>query len=249
MNPIEALKEFIQDNKLEAEFLANRPQTAMERVKNFPLGVKALLRDCLRYQTVAETPINSWCIEDSHGRKVQLGKLPRRQYVQQHQLIRDFKKMLPLVIIWIPPIIGFLPTILAVVAPRQSMSRHFHNRYELETFAQIEYSQRFQAFPRLADMLCGPILLGSKSREAIAGSLLSDNWAEDDTEPTIDALTLYKTLFAGDRIGDVASSLKIIDSRPGSFSSSAWSLKSLSRDYLVSLPPRRAPSIFSSCLR
>lgn len=110
-----------------------RPQTAMERMKNFPKGVFALFKDCLRYKHIhdaSKTPRNAWTIradkttDESHpitgssGREskqpsffiyeneIRPGRIPRRQYEQQRQLKADFRTMLPLVALWIPPIVG-----------------------------------------------------------------------------------------------------------------------------------------------
>lgn len=199
MDPVDYLKKFVGEQPFPSDGLGKRPQSAGERIQNFPLGVKALLRDCLQYQGTQPGNV----------------QLDRRQYIQQHQLQKDFRKMFPLVVLSIPPIIGSFPTILAVVAPRQFMSRHFHNPHELEAFAQIEYNQRIEAYPGLVDFLCGPIQHGTEAQEAIAHSLFSDSSAEDDVNPILGALELYKTVFAG----EAAHESTIV---------------TLSRDYLVS---------------
>ena len=135
----------------------NRPQSSWERVKNFPEGVRGIVRDCLDYHTIHSTPQEEWKVEipphSGSGKMVSLGRIPRRQYEQQRQLRNDFRAMLPLLIIWIPPIIGFIPPILAIFAPRQVMSRHFHNPYEREIFAQIEYGQRLRTYNAVATMV------------------------------------------------------------------------------------------------
>ncbi|CAB9502000.1 LETM1 domain containing 1 [Seminavis robusta] len=193
-----------------------RPQTNWERVQNFPSGVKALLRDCFHYNAIHNTPLEQWTIAYPHvdapstagtaTTTIQLGRIPRRQYEQQRLLRDDFRTMLPLVIMWIPPIIGFLPVILAIVTPRQLMSRHFHNPYELEWFAQIEYGQRQQVYNQVADMLWSSFL-HSESRhvqKAMTQSMSiasshddsSTAAAEDAAGPILDAVTLYRTIFA-----------------------------------------------------
>ena len=190
----------------------NRPQTSWERIRNFPEGVKALVRDCFRYKAIHDTPLNQWTIEyptspstssgltsttASTTTTVHLNRLPRRQYEQQRQLRDDFRTMFPLVLLWIPPIIGFIPPILAIVAPRQFMSRHFHNLYELEMFGQIEYQQRLQVYTRLGDMLWSSFDRSNRDVQyAMARSVSGENdGTEDEAGPPLDALTLYKTIF------------------------------------------------------
>jgi hypothetical protein len=56
-----------------------------------------------------------------------------------------------MIIMWIPPIIGFLPLFLAIGAPRQVLSRQFLSEYEREVFAKWEMDQRLVPFPELAD--------------------------------------------------------------------------------------------------
>jgi hypothetical protein len=144
-----------------------RPQTAWERFKNFPKGVKALLKDCIRYKNIhdaSKTPLNAWTINSpmkAHNRvrgffvyenELRPGRIPRRQFEQQRQLQQDFRIVMPLILIWIPPIIGFLPPILAMMAPRQVMSRQFNNDYESLYFNQIEYNQRKLSFMELGKM-------------------------------------------------------------------------------------------------
>lgn len=144
-----------------------RPQTAWERFKNFPKGVKALLKDCIRYKNIhdaSKTPLNAWTIhsplkkhDDVRGffvyeNELRPGRIPRRQFEQQRQLQHDFRIMVPLILIWIPPIIGFLPPIMAMLAPRQVMSRQFNNDYEALHFNEIEFNQRKASFANLGKM-------------------------------------------------------------------------------------------------
>lgn len=188
---------FIKEKEDQSDFLVNRPQTAFERIKNFPEGVKRLMRDCLQSKAIHDTPLDAWIVDYPDGQQLQIRRIPRRQYQQQRQLRKDFRTMLPLVVIWIPPIIGFLPPILAIVAPRQFMSNHFHNLYELETFAQVEYGQRLRAFSGLADMFLSSVQYDISVQQALAQCLFRvDNHKKDAVGPLLDSLTLYRTVFA-----------------------------------------------------
>jgi LETM1-like protein len=80
------------------------------------------------------------------------GRVPRRQREQQRQLVEDLHVVLPLVVAWLPPIVGYLPMILAVLAPRQVLSRHFWNPYEIELYAHQESNQRRHFFGRVAEL-------------------------------------------------------------------------------------------------
>jgi hypothetical protein len=212
----------------------HRPQTGWERIRNFPEGVKALLRDCVRYKAIHDTPLNQWTVDvvdpttttttTTTTRTVQhkyWNRIPRREYEQQRQLRNDLRTMLPLVILWIPPIIGFIPPILAIVAPRQCMSRHFHNHYELDWFAHIEYQQRLKAYTTVADMLWSSFERSNRDvRNAMARSVSGDGM-DDKAGPLLDALTLYKTVFFHEDSPIVPRGMYL-------------SIKDLPREYLVS---------------
>jgi hypothetical protein len=53
-----------------------------------------------------------------------LGRL-RRDYHHLQSTLKGLSKMLPLVILWIPPGIGLIPPLLYVYFPRQIFTRHF----------------------------------------------------------------------------------------------------------------------------
>ena len=125
---------------------------------------------------------------------------------------------MPLVILWIPPIIGFLPPILAVIAPRQVMSRHFHNVYEINWYAQIEYRQRREAYMELGELFWSMILVNVKK-----SSLIYE--AEDAAGPIFDGMILYSAF--ADHHDHPASDIHL---PKGIFSS----VDDLPREYLVS---------------
>jgi hypothetical protein len=190
-----------------------RPQTKWERVQNFPKGVVALIKDCLQYKSIhdaSKTPLNAWTINSPLVRnnkqqggdscrgffiyedEIRPGRIPRRQYEQQRQLQQDFRTMLPLVLLWIPPIVGFVPPIMAMVAPRQTMSRQFHNPYEIMWFNQIEYEQRKESFMKLGNLFWSSIPLVNV-RKVVVQQYLDDekDRPHDAAGPVLDGMVLY----------------------------------------------------------
>jgi len=118
----------------------------MQRMRAFPQGVKELYRDCMLYrhiQDAADTPINAW---------TQTG-VPRRAFQQQRQLRADVSAMLPLILLYIPPIVGFIPPLLAAFCPRQVLTRHFHNDFEIRAYAEQESRQRMASYEGLAQCI------------------------------------------------------------------------------------------------
>ncbi|KAG7347786.1 LETM1-like protein [Nitzschia inconspicua] len=214
-----------------------RPQTPWERFKNFPKGVKALLKDCIRYKNIhdaSKTPLNAWTINSplkrpgDRGRgfflyenEIRPGRIPRRQFEQQRQLQHDFRIMIPLILVWIPPIIGFVPPILAMMAPRQVMSRQFNNEYEALYFNEIEYNQRKLAFMDLGKMFWSnfPAIDLRKG--------YFQECPEDLAGPILDGMFLYSAFCL--KNPDPGSSFQLTCGE-------AWtSIRELPRDYLVKL--------------
>ena len=81
------------------------------------------------------------------------GRIPRRQVEQQRMLRHDVRIALPLVILFIPPIIGYIPVLMAIITPRQWMSRHFFNDHERLLNASMEVDQRRQNSKALSQSL------------------------------------------------------------------------------------------------
>jgi hypothetical protein len=122
---------------------STKPVPWWERIQLFPQNVWQLYHDCWRVKDIydaSHTPRNTW----TNHYKI-MGRIPRRQQEQVRQVQEDISIVLPLVILWIPPIIGYLPMFLAVATPRQVLSRQFWNLYEREAYAILELQQR-QAF-------------------------------------------------------------------------------------------------------
>lgn len=225
-----------------------RPQTKAERVTNFPKGVIALIKDCLQYKSIhdaSKTPLNAWTINSPllrHNKlsdgcrgffiyedEIRPGRIPRRQYEQQRQLQQDFRTMLPLILLWVPPIIGFVPPILAMFAPRQTMSRQFHNPYEIFWFNQIEYDQRRASFTKLGELFWSSFPLINVRKTVL---YLEDECRQDEAGPIMDGMVLYSAFCDDpprpDRGTGPAPRLEL---PPGLYTS----VQDLPREYLVTL--------------
>lgn len=213
-----------------------RPQTAWERFKNFPKGVKALLKDCIQYKNIhdaSKTPLNAWTIKSPLKRNDRVrgffryenewrpGRIPRRQFEQQRQLKHDFRIMVPLILVWIPPIIGFVPPIMAMVAPRQVMSRQFNNDYEALYFNEIEYNQRKTAFHDLGKMFWSNF----PATDVRKGYF--PECSEDLAGPILDGMFLYSAFCQQNP--DPGSSFQL------SCGQAYTNVRELPRDYLVKL--------------
>uniref|UniRef100_A0A7S3DXE5 Letm1 RBD domain-containing protein n=1 Tax=Entomoneis paludosa TaxID=265537 RepID=A0A7S3DXE5_9STRA len=165
----------------ETEAALWRGMTPVERAQQFPLAVWELWEDCIECQNIVDatkTPRNAWTAHSNintnqqhlslllpgssqfyHGDDLESLRgvppnLPWRQYVQQRQLVQDVTRVLIPLLVWIPPIIGWIPTILAVAAPRQAFTRHFHNAFEQVQFALLEQEQRQVEYESVIRFLC-----------------------------------------------------------------------------------------------
>ena len=195
------------------ECLADKGElTIRQRMKHFPSGVRGLYLDCLRYKNIRDaslTPLNAWTIDRQQKRPrpdlsesrffklVLTGQahpsgtqVPRRQYEQQRRLEVDVSKMLPIVLIWIPPIIGYLAMVLAITAPRQLLSRHFLNQYEIYYYNILEYRQRQQHFDNVQRLF--------REQPGLADiSTMTEPCGEvDEAGPILDPLQVYVEAFS-----------------------------------------------------
>jgi len=113
-----------------------RHWTVKERVVQFPQGVKLLHKHWLLYQNIrdaATTPHNAWTTKRG-------ARIPWRQQYQQRLFLDGISTVLPVVIFWMIPFLGYVPMLLAVAAPRQLLSRHFHNDYEMAEYNKAAYN-------------------------------------------------------------------------------------------------------------
>lgn len=132
-----------------------KPLTMIQRIKEFPDGAKKLLRDFSVYKDIhdaANTPRNAWTRKHDDillSRKLEdlpPGRIPRRQYEQQRRIRLDGAAILPVVVLAMMPIVGYVPMVLAFLSPRQILSRHFINDYEVLKYCELAFAQRKQHF-------------------------------------------------------------------------------------------------------
>jgi hypothetical protein len=206
-----------------------RPSTLRERIVNFPTGVKKLMKDYELYKNIhdaSRTRLNAWTLDHPLTKKTppetnfeinaivtRPGRIPRRQYEQQRRATVDIGTSAPVILLWAVPMIGYVPMILGVAAPRQVLSRQFHNEFEIYHYAELEYQQRSKEFSGLAEMFWNTTPLGHRASEI---NIPSDK--EDAAGPIIDALPLY-SIFANHTDGSskhqlVQGALQSVDSIP-----------------------------------
>jgi hypothetical protein len=125
-----------------------QPVSWLERLGNFPKNVQRLSQDYFRIRDMydaASTPRTDWT-----KRFGCLGRIPRRQLEEEQQVYSDLKIVLPVVLLWLPPVIGNFPLILVLFFPRQFLCRQFLNTYEQEYFAVLECQQRQKYYNQLS---------------------------------------------------------------------------------------------------
>ena len=166
-----------------------------ERIRDFPRNVKQLYKDCLRMKDIydaSHTPNNAWT-----NRYGVMGRIPRRQQEQERQLMSDVRIVVPLIILWIPPIIGYLPLFAAMICPRQTLSRQFLNDFERESFAILEMKQRQKFYSALSNHTWASLSLLNPHV-----TLQLVEWGEDaagplwDLEPLLDAFLRTNLVYA-----------------------------------------------------
>ena len=100
---------------------------------------------------------------------------------------------MPIILLWIPPIIGVLPLFLAVLTPRQVLSRQFFNTYEREEFGQVESEQRQVYTNKLAKLLLSSSLsiLNDVQQSGIDGTnnnTNDNNNSNDNDHPDMESI-------------------------------------------------------------
>ena len=165
---------------------ASGPVKWWERIRYFPSNVQQLYSDCIRVKNIydaSHTPNNAWT-----NRFGVMGRIPRRQQEQERLLMSDVRIVVPIIILWIPPIVGYLPLFAAIVCPRQALSRQFLNDYEKESFAILEMKQRQKFYAQLSSHMRASLSLVQPHAD-----LPLVQWGEDaggplwDLEPLLDA--------------------------------------------------------------
>jgi hypothetical protein len=161
------------------------------------------------------------------------GRIPRRQYQQQLQIRQDLGVVLPVVALWMAPLIGYVPMLLAIVAPRQVLTRQFYNAYEIQHYVQLEGHQRRAEFAAVRASFWSMASVTQQPPEERVVPCLDDDYDDDApsdaTGPLVDARPLV-AIFA--HSGFPTNTLA---------AASPWrhgvlnSIEALPRDYLVRL--------------
>jgi hypothetical protein len=213
-----------------------RPSTLKERIVNFPKGVRKLMKEYELYNNIndaSRTRLNAWTLDhplkknapSKTGAEInaivaRTGRIPRRQYEQQRRAVVDIGTSAPVILLWAVPVIGYVPMILGVAAPRQCLSRQFFNDYEIYHYAELEYQQRNKEFAGLVEMFWKSTVLGHRASE------LHIPWDKEDAAgPIIDAFPIY-SIFTNHT--DPSSKDPLIEG-------ALQSVESIPRKYLVKL--------------
>jgi LETM1-like protein len=133
-----------------------QPLTLWERTKSFSNGVYRLYQDYVLYSNIhdaAQTAVNThrhhWSQRRSSSSLEHSSIIPWRQQAQQRQFVLGLYTVAPVVTLFMVPVVGYLPMFLSVAWPRQLLSRHFYNEYEILHYNQLAYQQRLVYYPRV----------------------------------------------------------------------------------------------------
>jgi LETM1-like protein len=135
-----------------AATLQQQPMTLWERTKSFSNGVYRLYQDYVLYsnihesaRTAVKTHLHNWSKRSMLRQSMENSLsaiIPWRQQAQQRQFLSGFYTVAPVVTLFMLPVVGYLPMLLSIVLPRQLLSRHFYNEYEILHYNQLAYQQR-----------------------------------------------------------------------------------------------------------
>ena len=124
--------------------------------------------------------------------------IPWRQREQQRRFLDGLSTVLPVVVLWCVPIVGYVPMLLAIAAPRQLLSRHFHNDYEAVQYNRLAYRQRHAHFAAVVRGMCS---IRTKKDDVVS---------DDETTPATWIETWHKNCGGGaavDAAGPVLDNL------------------------------------------
>lgn len=127
----------------------NRPVSFLERARDFSGNTKELYDEYQRYV----------CIQEAKRSPLWNGRIPRRQQQQAVQIVEDLKVVLPSVLLCMVPIVGSFALLPVAMAPRQLLSRQFHNDFEHRKFAVIAAKQRQTAAIKVGAMFSAQLQL------------------------------------------------------------------------------------------
>ncbi|GKY94948.1 hypothetical protein MPSEU_000459500 [Mayamaea pseudoterrestris] len=194
------------------------------------------------------------------------GRIPRRQLEQQRRLQQDLSIVSPLVLVWLLPIVGYLPMFLSFMAPRQVLSRHFWNDYEVKLYRNLELQQRQLVYQRVAKLVLQKMTnhddaaaaeatdaVATTTSSAAAGIALMEVSGQDAAGPLLNLMPLWDAFSDSSRKDAPQDSHAVVRHTeprlraPGALSS----LDGLSREHLEQLAlaigiHQRLPPTFAS---
>ncbi|XP_055520353.1 LETM1 domain-containing protein 1 isoform X1 [Leucoraja erinacea] len=134
-------------------------------------------------------------------------QLPYREMEKLRQFRRDVIKVIPVVLLAIPPFANYIVFILMYFFPRQFLISHFWTHDQHQEFKEIYHSFRAQVYP---DAVSGLIKAASKvkDRQLKKQLLTLGNKVQDGIHPEIFQLHIVAKLFLGHPLA-----IRHIDSR------------------------------------
>ena len=120
-------------------------QVILQQIQKFPTATKALYQDYQTSRLIAQAVETSQHSRYSNAWTV--NGQPRFARELERQLRRDLKIVLPTLLVFAIPIVGYLAPILSIFFPRQMLSHHFMLN-PIQLFRE-EYQQRSQVYKEL----------------------------------------------------------------------------------------------------
>jgi LETM1-like protein len=142
------LQDGTKHHSSQQQLQSKKPVLWWERLQSFPKNVQRLSQDYSRIKDMhdaAKTPRTAWT-----KRFGCLGRIPRRHLEEEQQVYADLKIVLPILLLWLPPVIGNFPLVLVLFLPRQLLCRQFWNTHEKNYFTFLEYTQRQKYYDELS---------------------------------------------------------------------------------------------------
>uniref|UniRef100_UPI00398F2E7A LETM1 domain-containing protein 1 isoform X1 n=2 Tax=Pristiophorus japonicus TaxID=55135 RepID=UPI00398F2E7A len=127
-------------------------------------------------------------------------QLPYREMEKLRQFRRDVIKVLPVVLLSIPPFANYIVFMLMYFYPRQLLIRHFWAKEQQQEFMEIYHSVRAQVYP---DAVKGLIKAASRVPDKqLKGQLLHlSSKVKEGFHPEISQLHMVVKLFSGTPLG------------------------------------------------
>ncbi|XP_038642403.1 LETM1 domain-containing protein 1 isoform X1 [Scyliorhinus canicula] len=123
-------------------------------------------------------------------------QLPYREMEKLRQFRRDIIKVMPVVLLSLPPFANYMVFILMYFFPRQLLIRHFWTRDQQQEFMEIYHSTRAQVYPNALRNLTKAASKVPDRR--LKNKLLQlSNKVEEGIHPEISQLQLVAKLFSG----------------------------------------------------